>query len=547
MAQHSPIDEPVQLIHMKNLIITFLLSLVLPLQAGIRERVHLISDKEVYLSGEKILVTLRTTNEKKQKLIFSKIAYAELADSAVSHAQAMTLVSDGMGTMALSIPEDLPTGYYRLIAYTRYMLNESADIRNEKLIAVINPKTLNIKQLTGSSEQHLNSDLQSSLILRCNQKTYQQRQKGEISIDNLPDDLVSYTLSIASDLPNIPIPLAGNTLSEPLQPVSTRFLAEYEGSVVRARITGMQDDSRKLLLSVPGRNPEVFTGKKLDTGEYEFITGALTGVAELATTLDTRDDERYTIDFVSPYAPVQLRRLPVLKIDSTLTADILRRHVALQVRSAFGLAYEQETPARMVQSTSTPEWTYILKEYTRFNTIEEVILEYVTNVRFRKIGNIRTLAINREGSDGYTMGNTLVLLDNVPVFSHELLLQYDADRIEKIDIYRKQHVFGGQLYDGIVAFKSYEGNFRGFQLDRSTLISSYKGPQAGVTLTKPDRAGAPKNLPDVRTTLYWQSGNKPDTRIPFETSDVSGHFKVVLVGLRRDGQEVKSTTRFYVR
>jgi len=201
----------------------------------------------------------------------------------------------------------------------------------------------------------------------------------------------------------------------------------------------------------------------------------------------------------------------------------------------------------MVQSTSTPEWTYILKEYTRFNTIEEVILEYVTNVRFRTIGNIRTLAINREGSDGYTMGNTLVLLDNVPVFSHELLLQYDADRIEKIDIYRKQYVFGGQLYDGIVAFKSYEGNFRGFQLDRSTLISSYKGPQAGVTLTKPDRAGAPKNLPDVRTTLYWQSGNKPDTRISFETSDVSGHFKVVLVGLRRDGQEVKSTTRFYVR
>ena len=39
----------------------------------------------------------------------------------------------------MELPVTLPTGYYRLVAYTRYMQNEGEDIFFEKKISVVNP------------------------------------------------------------------------------------------------------------------------------------------------------------------------------------------------------------------------------------------------------------------------------------------------------------------------------------------------------------------------------------------------------------------------
>ena len=163
-------------------------------------------------------------------------------------------------------------------------------------------------------------------------------------------------------------------------------------------------------------------------------------------------------------------------------------------------------------------------------------------MRFRKVGGIRTLAVNREGPDGYTLGNTLVLLDNVPVFAHELLLNYDASLIEQIDVYRGQYVFGGQLYEGIVSFESITKDFRGFQLDNSTLISTYNGPQALFRLNEPvhSKTQGQSHLPDLRTTLLWRTGivpdEKPTKEFSFYTSDINGTYQVQIEGLTHTGK-----------
>jgi len=541
---------------MKIQLTVYLLIIVISAQAGFRERIELLTDKNSYLSGEDIVVTVTTTNAGRQAVEFSKVAYVELTDTNRVHAQLMMVVENATGRGILSIPGNLPTGYYRLRAYTRYMRNEGSEVFANKFIAVVNAATLHHSELGGKAgqlevsesnvpERALQSTKQGwSGMVRTDKARYGRREKGLVTVEGVPAGVAVYHLSIAADMGLEEIPAVKDTLTLNKPTINpSSYLAEYEGHIITASIKGISPATRAVLLSVPGTTPSLIAGRKTDSRDYEFITRNLKGTIELVTSIDTREDERFTLDFQSPFAPVNHCKLPELKIDSANIPAIVQRYIALQARDVF--QPELYSYQKLVHSSSlTPEWTYRLEEYTRFNTIEEVILEFVSNVRFRRINGIRTLAVNREGVEGYTLGNTLVVLDNVPVFNHELLLNYDASLVKLIDVYRGQYVFSGQLYDGIVSFSTYTSDFRGFQLDRSTMINTYKGPQPRVQLKTPDTFSGqlPHNVPDFRTTILMESHSSPEKlQLPFITSDHTGTYFVRIKGLTTDGTEFSET------
>ncbi|MCS3062026.1 hypothetical protein NXX40_03660 [Parabacteroides distasonis] len=111
-----------------------------------------------------------------------------------------------------------------------------------------------------------------------------------------------------------------------------------------------------------------------------------------------------------------------------------------------------------------------MDEYTRFTTMEEVVIEFIPGLRFRKMDGVRRLAVLTEERIGYTIGNSLVLLDGIPITDHEIIFKYDPLKIRKIDVYKGKYVFGGQIFDGIASFSSYEHNYPGPVVDNSTQL-----------------------------------------------------------------------------
>ena len=59
-------------------------------------------------------------------------------DSASAVVQARLVLEKGVGDGCLQLPSTLPTGNYRLVAYTRYMRNEGEEVFFEKPLAVVN-------------------------------------------------------------------------------------------------------------------------------------------------------------------------------------------------------------------------------------------------------------------------------------------------------------------------------------------------------------------------------------------------------------------------
>ena len=88
----------------------------------LRERIYVQTDKHLYLAGEPVLMKFFTTNPEQIPVVFSKIAYAELVSDSIALLQIKVELTGGTGAGRMLLPADLPSGYYRMIAYTQYMI-----------------------------------------------------------------------------------------------------------------------------------------------------------------------------------------------------------------------------------------------------------------------------------------------------------------------------------------------------------------------------------------------------------------------------------------
>lgn len=531
------------------------------------ERLYLQTDKDMYLSGELVWLKLLASTTEGQPLNFSKIGYVELLDTNVSQAQLKVELSDGVGNASLVIPTALPTGYYRLVAYTRYMRNETPIPLFEKIIGVINP-LVQEEPKTLSSVVSTNIQLAykaQNTISVSNHNSYYTRKLVELKLDQLPKNIHSLSVSVsATDFKTI-FP-SGNISqwqqkiqNQQLPPLLDKYLAEYEGHIILGKLidesTGQKtsyDESIMPYISFPGENINLFAGKASKDGNVQFFTKKINGSKEVVSSLSGNNADKYRVDIESPFILDHTKeQLPSLQLED-YQDKLLRRSMSVQVLYSYmNDSLNRSEPTESLFKHS-PYKLYVMDEYTKFATMQEVITEFVTFVRFRNLYGRRYLSTFREDI-GYSSGNTLVLLDGIPIFDHEIIFNYSPLNLAKIETYFDRYVYGGKWYDGIIHFITRNKNYPDLKPDPSTRFFSYDGTQrrrifySPVYATESDRNS---RLPDFRHTLYWnpdvKTGNQSSVSVPFYTSDLKGEYKVVVEGLTEDGKPVYATSSFNV-
>ena len=169
---------------------------------ALQERIYVQTDKHLYLAGEQVLMKFVTTNDEQIPLVFSKIGYAELVKDSLALIQIKVELNGGTGSGQMFLPADLPTGYYRLIAYTQFMRNEGAAIFFEKNIAVMNTFQSGYQPAeretetgrTVSAAPKTDSYIISS---QTDKSTYTTRERGVLSITGLPGNIHTLSVCIA--------------------------------------------------------------------------------------------------------------------------------------------------------------------------------------------------------------------------------------------------------------------------------------------------------------------------------------------------------------
>ncbi len=85
-----------------------------------------------------------------------------------------------------------------------------------------------------------------------------------------------------------------------------------------------------------------------------------------------------------------------------------------------------------------PNERYLLDDYTRFKTLEEVIQEYVSGVEVRKRKDNYQIRVFDSLRLANFQNKPMLLLDGVPVFDTNKLLSLDPLAIQRLDVITKR-------------------------------------------------------------------------------------------------------------
>ena len=526
------------------------------LNAQLRERVYLQTDKQLYLTGELLWIKMYTTDMDGKLTSFSKTGYVELIHDSIPEVQAKIEIRNGTGTGWMELPTMIPTGYYRMKAYTRYMRNEGESTFFEKTICIVNPFAQG--DLIESEETNTSFALKHfeknaiNANIATGKQTYSKRSKGEIRLTGLPSENISLGISIAGFDPVLEANTSIVEWKKQLPSNSTpfdnkRFLPEYEGEIIEGVLIDQETGNPAYnktnvttLLTFPGDDIQLYSGKGDENGNVTFFTQGATGKQEFVTTSIDPFGGKYRVDIRSPYAVHTPIRLPIFRPDSTWRDYLQKRNLSVQVAHAY--TADSLSIIKKVEPLFNfqPYDRYMLDDYTRFTNMEELFIEFVRFVSIRRTNAGRRFTMHAEGLMN-TTDNVLVLFDNIPIINHEVMCNYNPLNIKSIETHIGRYLFGGLLYDGITAFFSYKNDYPGITFDTATQLFDYEGAQPYRFFYAPDydELGETTRLPDFRHTLLWepslQTKGKNELVLPFTTSYMSGKYLITVEGIGANG------------
>lgn len=376
-------------------------------------------DKEWYVAGEEIVVDIDLSDKE------SRVAYVELSDEKAVQAGTLAKVQEGRGQVVLLLPTTLHSGYYRLAVYTRLSAPLCIDV------PVVN------------------------------------------TLHSTANDKIEWhdgaTKTKADDSQNIGV----YTLKKKEMTDVTNM--ETAGHTVVARLKQPQKNVSSML-SVVGKQVNVFSGKQINDSTLLFYTYGLTGKHQVVVSAYDEEKHAIPVEIVSPYTAYLPETLPVLHLNYS-RSEVEERSINMQ-RMALELADTTVAlPYKQSVFGTEPVIHYDLDEYRQFATIGDTFVEYVNFVHQSDKNGLPELFVFNE-PEGYSSWAALVLIDGMPTNEINRLLKYDARRIKNINIYNEWFTLGTNcIFKGIVSFVTRSGNITNFPPDKGSAYIVYDFPK----------------------------------------------------------------------
>lgn len=491
--------------------------------AGLVERTYVCTDRHSYVAGEDVFCSVFCFDGGSGSLSdFSSVAYVELISPEGSAVRVKMALQDGRGAGRLRLPSTLPTGNYRLIAYTALNRNEEDMdyFRGSRVISVYNTLSASRQDsvvpdgdaataaVEGTGRPY-GAAAPAGLVMEQRGDSLFLRNSGTECLD------FCLSLSISDALPDPEGPGLADFLEArsgdraTLRTDAELSIPEYEGEIVSIRVPAMYSGVTAVL-SGPGLRNDIYSSTVDSTGLVSFYTGNIYGDRDLVFELNSRDvNDDFSLEVLSPFASPELDRdgVPELHLNGSVAEDLKRRSVAMQISRHFGIDEYMDSlqlrPDLLFKGGTMT--VYEMDDYTRFPTMRETIVEYVREVHIRRQDGEPVLKLvpgkSFESYSSMLGGNALVLVDGVPVSEHGRVLDLNPALLRRICIYPYDVSTGSCIYSGVVNFISFRGDMAGLQFPGRVRILDFHG------VTFPVTVGAAKEdslSPDYRYTRIWQ-------------------------------------------
>jgi hypothetical protein len=347
------------------------------------------------------------------------------------------------------------------------------------------------------------------------------------------------------------------------------FPPELNGHIITGKVTGSITGKPlkdiETYVSVPGLNTNFNVYISDSTGKLKFDFKTMKGSSEIVVQTNPTADTLSRVEINNPFSEqYSSNKLPAFLLSAKREKILLDQSIGVQVQNIF----TGNKLKRFVQSIDDsvsmfekPDAAYMMDDYTRFTTIEEVLREYVNLMDVQKSRGKFSLQLwdnffspradmaNRQ----FFQTDPLLLVDGVPIFNVDRLMGYDPLKMRKLQVYNRRYFLGNSFFSGILNWTSYKGDLANFELDPRALVIDYEGLQLQREFYSPvyDDPASLAHTPDFRTLLYWSPEIKADQsgerHVRFYTSDKKGNYVAVIQGLSNNGQCGSSLLHFEVK
>ena len=340
------------------------------------------------------------------------------------------------------------------------------------------------------------------------------------------------------------------------------FLPEEEGPVLSAhaesRVTNQPAAGITFLLSFPGKEFQFSTASSDQNGHLLFTAPPFSGTTLGVIVPANSKDSDYRVDADPAYSEFPFpAALGMPALPRFLASTITARALSLQIENAYRMNEKKKwLPGAAIDSIhfyGMPDRSYQLAKYIRYPTMEEVMREFVEDVRVRREGKSFRFRVMNLLFKTFLDEDPLILLDGVPVSDPGKIMQLDPMKINDIDVVSHRFFKGTASFSGLISFRSESGDLGQTMLDPGAVVIDFEGLQKEREFYSPvygDSVMRNRPVPDYRNTLAWipRLRISPDGKkeIGFYTSDLDGHFAIIAEGISSDGKPLSGMTFFDV-
>ena len=520
---------------MKSRLLLFFL--LLPLCAGAQttvvEKTYISTDREIYVSGDKIWCSAFCVDAANglRPSSLSAIAYVEIVSEDGTLESGKIALSEGRGAGTIEIPATAPTGNYRIVAYTAYTKNTPGFNPQEhisKTISIFNTSTKErvkngVKILSDSEYDALRTPAGAQPAAGALSIVCHRSAEGYLEVVLTNNSAAQADLSLSLSNRDGIIPPDNTSIDAFMGAAASAAqaaaeLPEYEGEIIRGRIAGATTDEieglkgRSAFISVPTEKSDLYSSVVDNDGMIKFVTNNIYGTKEMVCEIENNDLARCHIELISPFVSPKLKGIPALNMAPSIREDLQRRGLSVQLCRSFSadtlasLMPIRENP--LIPSFDAIE--YKLDDYKRFPVMRELFIEFINEIKVRRVDGKEQLKVKthlEERVSLFDKNNSLIMVDGIPVFDHSQVIEYDPLLVESVVVYPYKYYTGWRSFCGMANFVTYKKNLPGIKFNDGVRVVQFKGCSYPMAFTCQEIG---EDFPDYRELLYWH----PQIKLP---------------------------------
>jgi hypothetical protein len=526
------------------------------------ETVFIHASSANLLPGETLQYKLYCLDpENKSPSAVSKIAYVELIGNDLNSISTQKLyLENGAAQGEFFMPTSLKSGNYKLIGYTKHMMNASRANFFSLDISVVNPFQP-FEGKTDSLQPKNNKQNHSTglISLSTNKKTYSVREKIELNVNasgKLPRGNYSVSVRKSDGLPAFQNIRAEQWQGAFTMPQTKALeLPELRGEILSGKIisksSGKNINDKFIALSMPGPS---FVFKIVQTdrsGKFYFLLDKTPDNAETVIQVMEADRENYAIILDEDIKPdLSALSFSTLTLNPKTKEEIEQRSIASQIENAY---YDRKKDSVALSAVSAPffhplEKDYVLDDYTRFPTLKETIVEVLKELYFTRENDDDVIHVRNMTMSNEIYGLPLILVDGLLIQDVNELFDYGMRYVYKVSVINDPYIYGPKTFGGIVNFTTKLQDFKSKSKGDFIKKITFERPLPAKRYFQPDYSVSTNSkIPDYRYQLLWMPNTNENETISFYASDLTGTFEIIVEGFTDRGIPVSATDFFEVK